>query len=87
MTNVMTLDEVAKRLKCSKGKVAKLIADGKLKALDLGDENRHCYRVTEEQYEAFISTPAPVPPSLPEPDRDGDLVVKSFLGRRRKRDA
>jgi len=81
---VMKVDEVAKRLKCSKGKVAKLIADGKLKALDLGDEYRHCYRVTEEQYAAFTSTPAPVPQPLPEPDRDEDLVVQSFLGRRRK---
>lgn len=84
MSDVMKLDEVAKRLKCSKGKVEKLIRIGKLQALDLGDERRHCYRVTEEQYAAFKTTAAPVPQPLPEPDRDEDLVVKSFLGRRRK---
>lgn len=87
MSSVLTMKEVAERLKCSTSKVRSLIDNGKLKALDLGDENRHCYRVTEEQYAAFTSTPAPVPQPLPEPDRDGDLVVKSFLGKRRKRDA
>jgi excisionase family DNA binding protein len=80
----MLVAEVAKRLKCSKDKVVQLIQSGRLAALDIGSETRHSYRITEEQYAAFRSKPAPLPPPLPVLSDDNELVSTSFLGRHRK---
>jgi excisionase family DNA binding protein len=82
--SVMKVAEVAKRLKCSKDKVTQLIQTGRLKAIDLGCETRHSYRVTEQQLDSFIGTPAPTRQSLQIPHEGNDLVIGSFMERRRK---
>ena len=51
---LLTLQEVAEFLKCSRGHVRNLIATGKLRAIDIALGPRHEWRVPENRLEGFM---------------------------------
>jgi len=77
-STILTIREVAQRLKCSTDKVRHLIICGRLRAFDIGAGSHHHYRVTQQALDAFLDvTPIPAPSeSIPESE---DLQTTRFL--------
>jgi excisionase family DNA binding protein len=80
MSDVLTIEQVAERLKCSPAAVRNLIASGQLRASNLGSRSRRYYRVTEESIDAFLGQPSPPPVPAPTLERSPTLVSLRFLG-------
>ena len=78
--SVLTLKEVAERLKCSPSTVRLLINSGKLAAINLGTESHRHYRVTEASLDAFLDVEPQATPTLPKFAKC-ELVTKRFMTR------
>lgn len=77
---VLTLKEVAERLRCSPSTVRLLIDRGKLAAINLGTNSHRHYRVTEQSLDAFLDVDPIEAPSLPRLEKI-DLQPKRFMKR------
>jgi excisionase family DNA binding protein len=77
---VLTLQEVAERLKCPKTTVRLLIDRGKLAAINLGTSTHKRYRVTTQALDAFLDVEPVETPSLPRLEPIG-LVTTRYMKR------
>ncbi len=74
---ILTLAEVAERLRCSVSTVKLQIARGNLAAVNLGTASHRHYRVTEQALAEFLEVERePVVASKP---KDTGIARKSFL--------
>jgi excisionase family DNA binding protein len=55
-TDLKTVIETAKLLKVSRMTAWRLVRDGKLRAINIGSDDRPRYRVTENDLEAYIAS-------------------------------
>jgi len=55
MSDVLTVKDIINHLRIDKMTAYKLIKDGKIKALNIGNENRPKYRILKEDYETFLN--------------------------------
>lgn len=65
---LLTVDEVAKHLRCSAGQVYKMVADGRLKAMRLGGTPQGSLRIRRSVVDSYIEEQERLaaPPDAPE---------------------
>lgn len=55
MDEVLTVKEIIDYLRCDKMTVYKLIREQKIKAVNIGNENRPVYRILKEDFARFLN--------------------------------
>ena len=53
---LLTVDDVARRLKVNPKRVYKLIQDGELEATNIGSEGRNIYRITLADFNTYFQS-------------------------------
>lgn len=77
---ILTLQEVAQRLRCSVSTVKLHIATGRLSAINLGTASQRHYRITEKAYADFLEleSQSQAEPAMPK-HKDPGIVSKRFM--------
>ncbi len=76
---MLKVHEVAERLGCKSQTVYRLIAQGRLHAIDIGTQSQHNYRISEEALLQFLANSQAKTAPQSEPPKQISIRATEFL--------